>query len=153
MQEVLEITCLNTVFEVSSEEEIDRYHRLIDSFSLLWLNPNMNRNSENEASEKLLSDAWDDHVRNEFADRNADGAVANMRSDAYVNHVPVLTGGIGREQVYDFYSRHFIPQMPADIEIIPISRTIGENRLVNELIEIRAAFRPLRSGVVSDSSP
>ena len=131
VQQVLDITCLNTVFEVSSEAESDQYQRLIDSFNLFWLNPSMNKN---EATEQLLSDVWDDHTRNEFAARNADGALATMASDAYVNHVPVLTGGIGREQVYDFYSKHFVPQMPSDIEIIPISRTISENRLVDELI-------------------
>src|SRR4051812_18248002 len=40
-----------------------------------------------------------------------------MVPDAYVNHIPVLTGGVGREQLRQFYSRHFIPKMPADTEI------------------------------------
>lgn len=51
-----------------------------------------------------------------------------------MNHIPVLTGGVGREQLQEFYSKHFIPKMPADTEIIPISRTIGSERLVDELI-------------------
>ena len=34
----------------------------------------------------------------------------------------------------EFYSNHFIPQMPADTEIVPISRTIGSERLVDEMI-------------------
>lgn len=131
VQQVLDITCLNTVFEVSSEEETNQYQRLIDSVALFWLNPGMNKN---ETTEQLLNDVWEDHIRNEFAARNAEGAIATMTPDAYVNNVPVLTGGIGREQVYDFYSKHFIPQVPNDMEIIPISRTIGENRLVDELI-------------------
>jgi carboxymethylenebutenolidase len=54
--------------------------------------------------------------------------------DAYVNHVPVLTGGVGRDQLKEFYSKHFIPKMPSDTEIVPISRTIGSDRLVDEMI-------------------
>jgi carboxymethylenebutenolidase len=54
--------------------------------------------------------------------------------DAYVNHIPVLTGGVGREALREFYSRHFIPKMPPDTEIVPISRTLGSDRLVDEMI-------------------
>ncbi len=51
-----------------------------------------------------------------------------------MNHVPVLTGGVGRDQVKEFYANHFIPHMPSDLEIVPVSRTIGADRLVDELI-------------------
>jgi carboxymethylenebutenolidase len=51
-----------------------------------------------------------------------------------VNHIPVLTGGVGHAQLREFYSRHFIPKMPRDTEILPVSRTIGTERLVDEMI-------------------
>jgi carboxymethylenebutenolidase len=57
-----------------------------------------------------------------------------MVDDAYVNHIPVLTGGVGHEQLREFYGTHFIPQMPPDAEMTPISRTIGHDRLVDEMI-------------------
>jgi carboxymethylenebutenolidase len=57
-----------------------------------------------------------------------------MVDDAYVNHIPVLTGGVGKDQLREFYSRHFIPKMPPDTEIEPLSRTIGTDQLVDELI-------------------
>lgn len=85
-------------------------------------------------AQQSLSDVWDEHVRSEFAMKDALGAVDTMVPDAYVNHVPVLTGGVGRDQVKDFYANHFIPQMPSDVEIVPISRTIGSDRLVDEMI-------------------
>jgi carboxymethylenebutenolidase len=75
-----------------------------------------------------------EHVRNEFATKDADAALATMTSDAYVNHVPVLTGGVGKEELREFYANHFIPKMPADTEIVPISRTIGSERVVDEMI-------------------
>ena len=86
------------------------------------------------AAQQALNDLWEEHVGNEFATKDAAGALNTMVPDAYVNHVPVLTGGVGKEQLREFYSKHFIPNMPADTEIVPISRTIGSERLVDEMI-------------------
>ena len=86
------------------------------------------------SASQSLSDLWDEHVRNEFAVKDTAATLDTMISDAYVNHVPVLTGGVGRKQLDEFYSKHFIPKMPADTEIQQISRTIGTDRLVEEMI-------------------
>src|SRR5260370_37755707 len=71
-----------------------------------------------------LNDLWEEHVRDEFVGRDTDATLATMVADAYVNHVPVMTGGVGREALRHFYSQRFIPQMPADTEIVPGSRTV-----------------------------
>jgi carboxymethylenebutenolidase len=84
--------------------------------------------------QSALSDLWDEHVRDEFVLRNADATLATMVDDAYVNHVPVMTGGAGKEELRAFYAEHFIPQMPVDAEIVPVSRTVAVDRLVDELI-------------------
>jgi hypothetical protein len=42
----------------------------------------------------------------------AEATIDTMAPDAYVNHVPVLTGGVGHNQLREFYSRHFIPKIP-----------------------------------------
>jgi carboxymethylenebutenolidase len=81
-----------------------------------------------------LSDLWDEHVRDEFVLRDADAALATMVDDAYVNHVPVMTGGFGKEELSEFYAYHFIPKMPADTTIVPVSRTIAGDRLVDEMV-------------------
>ena len=57
-----------------------------------------------------------------------------MVEDAYVNHVPVMTGGFGKSALRHFYSRDFIPAMPPDTTLTPISRTVGEDQLVDEMI-------------------
>jgi hypothetical protein len=57
-----------------------------------------------------------------------------MVADAYVNHIPVLTGGVGRKELREFYSKRFIPQIPPDTEMTPISRTIGNDQLVDEMV-------------------
>jgi carboxymethylenebutenolidase len=90
--------------------------------------------SQLSPSQQALSDLWDEHLRHEFATRDTDRTLQTMVEDAYVNHVPVLTGGTGHAQLREFYSKYFISQMPPDLEIIPISRTIGEDRLVDEMV-------------------
>jgi carboxymethylenebutenolidase len=85
------------------------------------------------AQEKLLR-LWEEHVKHEFATHNTEDTLATMVPDAYVNHIPVMTGGVGLDQLREFYSKRFIPQMPPDTEMVPISRTIGTDQLVDEMI-------------------
>jgi carboxymethylenebutenolidase len=91
-------------------------------------------NANRTAAQERLSQLWEDHVRYEFSTRNTDDTLATMVEDVYVNHIPVLTGGVGQDELREFYSKRFIPQMPPDTEMIPVSRTIGENQLVDEMI-------------------
>jgi carboxymethylenebutenolidase len=77
---------------------------------------------------------WDEHTRDEFVTRDVEATLATMVDGAYVNHVPVMTGGIGKQELRRFYSEDFIPGMPLNTKLTPISRTIGEDRLVDEMI-------------------
>jgi len=81
-----------------------------------------------------LGKLWEEHLRGEFATKDTEATLKTMVPDAYVNHIPVLTGGVGHEELREFYSKHFIPKMPPDTKIVPVSRTIGEERLVDEMI-------------------
>jgi carboxymethylenebutenolidase len=81
-----------------------------------------------------LSAMWDRHTADEFQTRDTEATLATMVDDAYVNHVPVMTGGQGKAELRRFYSHDFIPMMPPDTTLQPISRTIGENTLVDEMI-------------------
>ena len=86
------------------------------------------------AAQQTLSARWDDHVKYEFATRNTDDTLETMVADSYVNHVPVMTGGVGHEELREFYSKRFIPQMPPDTAMTPVSRTIGVDRIVDEMV-------------------
>jgi len=85
-------------------------------------------------AQEALGQLWEQHVQYEFSTRNTEDTLATMVDDAYVNHIPVLTGGGGRDELHEFYSKRFIPQMPPDTEMTPVSRTIGEDQLVDEMI-------------------
>ncbi len=84
--------------------------------------------------EKAMTDLWDQHLAAEFGARSPEQALATMGPNPSVNHAPVMTGGAGREQVREFYSKHFLPQIPPDLETTPISRTVGQGRIVDEFI-------------------
>jgi len=95
------------------------------------------RNLEGEglsAAQQALSAKWDDHVKYEFATRHTEDTLETMVPDSYVNHVPVMTGGVGHDELREFYSKRFIPQMPPDTNMTPVSRTIGVDRVVDEMV-------------------
>ncbi len=81
-----------------------------------------------------LAKLWEEHTAHEFSTRNTESTLATMVDDAYVNHIPVMTGGYGKDALRAFYSRDFIPSMPPDTTLTPISRTVGEDQLVDEMI-------------------
>jgi carboxymethylenebutenolidase len=81
-----------------------------------------------------LSNLWEEHTKHEFSTRDTEATLVTMVEDAYVNHVPVLTGGAGKAALREFYSRDFIPNMPPDTKLTPVSRTVGEEQLVDEMI-------------------
>ena len=85
-------------------------------------------------AQETLGQLWEEHVRHEFVTHNTEDTLATMVEDAYVNHIPVLTGGVGRDELREFYSERFIPQMPPDTEMTPISRTIGNDQVVDEMV-------------------
>jgi carboxymethylenebutenolidase len=77
---------------------------------------------------------WDEHISYEFSTRDVSSTIATMVEDAYVNHVPVMTGGYGHEALRRFYKEDFISPMPADTSIRLVSRTLGQDQLVDEII-------------------
>ena len=96
----------------------------------------MPRQSELTTDEQKLNDIFDEHVRSEFLAHSADQTMETMVANPRINEIPVMIGGNGREEVYEFYAKHFLPHIPPDAEIVPVSRTIGQGRLVDEMIPV-----------------
>ncbi|UKZ72692.1 hypothetical protein TrVFT333_000326 [Trichoderma virens FT-333] len=55
-----------------------------------------------------LEAIWEEHCYWEFEGRSVAKTMATMVAEPYVNHVPTMTGGIGREKLTAFYRDHFI---------------------------------------------
>ncbi|KAJ7581138.1 NTF2-like protein [Mycena floridula] len=77
---------------------------------------------------------WEEHTYFEFEVRSVAKTMGTMVAEPYVNHVPTMTGGIGRKNLSKFYRDHFIFANPADTEMQLISRTVGADRIVDEFI-------------------
>jgi carboxymethylenebutenolidase len=85
-------------------------------------------------TEETLASVWEQHLGAEFGAKSADQALTTMTAEPYVNEIPLMLGGRGRDGVRDFYANHFLSQLPPDMKIVPVSRTIGQGRVVDELI-------------------
>jgi carboxymethylenebutenolidase len=81
-----------------------------------------------------LAALWEQHCHFEFAERDVPKTMATMVAEPYVNHVPTMTGGVGREALARFYRDHFVNSNPKDTRLIPVSRTIGTDRVVDEVV-------------------
>ena len=81
-----------------------------------------------------LGDVFDLHIKHEFQDHDVDATMQTMTSEPYVHHVPMMTGGVGYDAVYNFYKNHFIGKMPDDTKVVRISRTIDKDQVVDELM-------------------
>jgi carboxymethylenebutenolidase len=90
--------------------------------------------TEESSAAEGLGAVFDAHVRAEFVDKDVAETMATMTPEPYVTHVPTLTGGTGRAQVESFYRDHFVGHWPDDVLVAPLSRTVGQNRVVDELI-------------------
>ena len=77
---------------------------------------------------------WEAHIRHEFETRDVDATMATMVESPYVNHIPTMTGGVGHDQLKRFYKYHFIGGNPPDTSLTPISRTVGEDQIVDEML-------------------
>lgn len=84
-------------------------------------------------TQQEMERVWAEHIEHEFVTRDLEATLATMVDDASVNHVPVSTGGKGKEQLRVFYRDVFIGSWPDDLEMTTINRVIGQDQLVEEL--------------------
>jgi carboxymethylenebutenolidase len=81
-----------------------------------------------------LGAVFDKHIKHEFQDHNVDATMKTMVREPYVHHAPMMTGGIGYDSVYNLYNNHFVGRMPDDTKVERISRTVGKDQVVDELV-------------------
>src|SRR5262245_3918791 len=86
------------------------------------------------SEQRAMVELWEEHLRAEFEEKDARASCDTMVGNPYVNHGPVLTCGVRRQQLERFYGHYFIPSMPDDTELVPISRTVGYDRIVDEFV-------------------
>ena len=90
-----------------------------------------------------LERLWEDHLAGEFVTKDVEATLATMTDDASVDHVPVHTGGRGKDALRAFYRDDFIPSWPDDLEQVAINRVVGENQIVDEFHMTFTHDRPM----------
>lgn len=81
-----------------------------------------------------LEALWDEHTMFEFGERDVEKTMGTMVQEPYVNHIPTITGGIGREKLTHFYRHHFVFNNPEDTALELVSRTVGIDRVIDEFV-------------------
>ena len=81
-----------------------------------------------------LEKVWEEHVAMRAVHKDPAATMRTMVAEPYVNHVPTLTGGVGQRDLFVFYRDHFIPKNPPSLKMKLVSRTIGVDRVVDEMI-------------------
>src|SRR3989475_11657916 len=84
-------------------------------------------------SPKELERLWEEHLKGGFETKDVEATLATMVDDAQVNHMPVNTGGRGKDALRAFYRDDFIPAWPDDLQMTPVNRVVGDGPLVDAL--------------------
>ena len=77
---------------------------------------------------------WHRHTYAEFELKDADAALETMTDNPHVLCVPSGRGGTGKEGVHQFYANQFLPSIPPDLELLPISEIFAEKHVVAEYV-------------------
>src|ERR671910_3233610 len=80
-----------------------------------------------------LGRVFDKHIKFEFKDKDVGSTMKTMVKEPYVHHVPVLTGGVGYDNVYNFYKNDFVGKMPDDTNLYAFRVQLVKIRLLMNL--------------------
>jgi carboxymethylenebutenolidase len=84
--------------------------------------------------QQAMADLFGQHMDAEMAGE-LELTLATMTDEPHLVNVPTMIGGAGREGVRSFYTDRLIGKFfPPDVEFTEVSRTIGDGRLVDEMV-------------------
>lgn len=116
-----------------AEYDLEEYDKVAASLSWTRTSSTLRKAFKLELDGNLQP-AKDAHARQLHTVRSAKGTLATMTSDCFVNHVPTMIGGIGQAQLFRFYNDYFIGKGPASLTFKLLSRTLGVDRIVDEML-------------------
>src|SRR3989338_7572726 len=86
------------------------------------------------SAQQSMLDLFQKHVKAELAG-DLETTMDTMTERPHLTNVPLITGGVGRKGVRDFYANHLVGKFfPPDVEMISVSQTIGDDQIVDELV-------------------
>ena len=91
---------------------------------------------------------WEEHIRHEFSTRSTDDTLETMVGDAYVDHVPVLTGGSGQAELRQFYEHIYWDQASVldqlgllNSEKLPVSGAESARKVLDPAVPANSLIR------------
>jgi carboxymethylenebutenolidase len=85
--------------------------------------------------EPIAQAHWNAKFEDDDPDRASMSVVKNMTQNSpHLTILPTLEGGIGRKKLAEFYGEFFVPSLVEDFTIRLVSRTLGVNRIVDEMV-------------------
>ena len=80
-----------------------------------------------------MIDLFQKHVDAQMAG-DLEATMATVGASPHLNHVPTMSGGVGRDGVRAFYRDHLVGKFfPPDVRMEQVSRTVGDSQVVEEL--------------------
>src|SRR5215470_11412335 len=99
-----------------------------------WFRSSAAAQERQPMSKQAMVDLFQKHVNAELAG-DLDTTMATMSAEPHLNHVPTRAGGVGYDGVRSFYRDHLVGKFfPPDMKMTDVSRTVGENQVVDELV-------------------
>jgi carboxymethylenebutenolidase len=85
-------------------------------------------------AQQAMVELFQRHVGAELAG-DLDTTMETMTEDPHLNHVATMAGGVGRDGVRAFYRDHLVGKFfPPDVKMTNVSRTVGYDQVVEELV-------------------
>ena len=86
------------------------------------------------SAQHAMVELFQKHVGAELAG-DLDTTMATMPDDPHLDHVASMAGGVGRDGVRAFYRDHLVGKFfPPDVKMTNVSRTVGDDQVVAELV-------------------
>jgi hypothetical protein len=89
-----------------------------------------NMSHRRQKRRKDLGDIFDKHVKYEFIDHDVEATMKTMVNEPIVHNVPVLTGGVSFDNVFNFYKKmSLLPRCPMIRRLLAFQELLVKIRL------------------------
>ncbi|KAF2271870.1 uncharacterized protein EI97DRAFT_496990 [Westerdykella ornata] len=115
-----------------AEHDLDEYDPVADAIA--W-SRSLSMVRRAFGAEVDLERVWDENEEQKYRGKDVNRLMDTFVDEPtpFVNYTPTMTGGVGAEELKRFYRDFFLPSSPPSLHVRLISRTIGVDKIVDEL--------------------
>ncbi|KAL4985121.1 hypothetical protein BDW68DRAFT_165680 [Aspergillus falconensis] len=115
-----------------AEVDLDEYHRLDADLAFTRTLEVLRKAYGREGD---LEKPWEEHLQGKFFSMDLNDTMSHYTKNLTptTTYVPTLSGGTGARALRRFYDQYFLHKLPPSMHLRLISRTVGADRVVDEL--------------------